>query len=371
MVKLAPRLDVLLPDKFRVERKSFNEASFTAKGHPQTGQSESVVLSQMALLLTLPISSILSLDTAKITHIVTSATMGRPRINDQGKKRKSYQWTAVTYSHKQEILNYIASGHNLHETIEEFYGKLPRKDLRSKKKQINKWMHQASTIRAACESGRGHHHNIRDLGAATVLPKAAEEDIVLWLNTLRKDGSPVSRVMLQLQAMHLAKEHDLEDKFAASPTWVKLFLRRHRLSLRARTQQGQTTPEDAQEAAKVFRTIVLKTIVEKKCIRVFNADQTALLTEEPFILTPPNRVDITEWISTNWGDLSIDTIVSVFAKVGILIDTRVAEAMPTEDAPQIESCIVEELENCNLVDGKFGSDDDIENESDSDDESNL
>ncbi|GMG16341.1 unnamed protein product [Phytophthora fragariaefolia] len=172
-------------------------------------------------------------------------------------------------------------------------------------------MHQASTIRAACESGRGHHHNIRDLGAATVLPKAAEEDIVLWLNTLRKDGSPVSRVMLQLQAMHLAKEHDLEDKFAASPTW---------------------------------------SIAQVK---------------------PPNRVDITEWISTSWGDLSIDTIVSGFAKVGILTDTRVAEAMPTEDAPQIESCIVEELENCNLVDGEFGSDDDIENESDSDDESNL
>ncbi|GMF50491.1 unnamed protein product [Phytophthora fragariaefolia] len=57
--------------------------------------------------------------------------------------------------------------------------------------------------------------------------------------------------------------------------------------------------------------------------------------------------------------------------VNALTDTRVAEAMPTEDAPQIESCIVEELENCNLVDGEFGSDDDIENESDCDDESNL
>ncbi|GMF57815.1 unnamed protein product [Phytophthora fragariaefolia] len=268
-------------------------------------------------------------------------------------------------------------------------------------------MHQASAFRAACESGRGHHHNIRDLGAATVLPKSAEEDIVLWLNTHRKDGSPVSRVMLQLQAMHLAKEHGLEDTFAASPTWVKLFLRRHRLSLRARTRQGQTTPEDAQEAAKEFRTIVLKTIGERKCIQNilllwddFSGHWTtevkdyavsinvillkvpprytyvcqpadiswnkplkarlraqwieclrsqlveygageirrkqqrvqlqheidrvrkelvqkeagtevehlrALLTEEPFILTPPNRVDITEWISTSWGDLSIET----------------------------------------------------------------
>ncbi|GMF40375.1 unnamed protein product [Phytophthora fragariaefolia] len=202
----------------------------------------------MVLLLTLPTSSILSLDAAKITHSVTSATMGRPRINDQGKKRKSYQRTAVAYSHKQEILNYIASGHNLHETVEEFHGKLQRKDLRSKKKQINKWMHQASTIRAACESGSGHHHNIRDLCAATVLPKAAKEDIVLWLNTLRKDGSPVSRVMLQLQAMHLAKEHDFEDKFAASPTWVKLFLRRHRLSLRARDDDIENESDSDDES---------------------------------------------------------------------------------------------------------------------------
>ncbi|GMF36769.1 unnamed protein product [Phytophthora fragariaefolia] len=166
----------------------------------------------MVLLQTLSRSSILSLDTGKITHTATSATMGRPRINGQGKKCKSYQRAAVAYSHKQEILNYIESGHNLHETIEEFYGKLQRKDP---------------------------------------------------------------------------------------------------------------------------------------------------------------RIDITEWISISWGDLAIETIVSGFAKVGIFTDTRVAEAMPTEDAPQIESYNVEELENCNVVDGEVGSDDDIENESDSDDESNL
>ncbi|GMF17280.1 unnamed protein product [Phytophthora fragariaefolia] len=163
----------------------------------------------MVLLLTLSTSSILSLDTGKITH---PATMGRTRINGQGKKRKSYQRASVAYSHEQEILNYIESGHNLHETMEEFYGKSQRKDL---------------------------------------------------------------------------------------------------------------------------------------------------------------RIDVTEWISISWGDLSIETIVSGFAKVGILTDTRVAEAMPTEDSPQIESYTVEELENCNLVDGEVGSDDDIKNESDSNDESNL
>ncbi|GMG17506.1 unnamed protein product [Phytophthora fragariaefolia] len=139
----------------------------------------------MVLLLTLSTSSILSLDTGKITHTATSATMDRPQINGQGKKRKSYQRAAVAYSHKQEILNY-----------------------------------------------------------------------------------------------------------------------------------------------------------------------------KPFILTPPNRVDITEWISISWGDLAIEIIVSGFAKVGIFTGTRVAEAMLTEDAPQIESYIVEELENGKVVDGEVGSDDD-------------
>ncbi|GMF51028.1 unnamed protein product [Phytophthora fragariaefolia] len=102
-----------------------------------------------------------------------------------------------------------------------------------------------------------------------------------------------------------------------------------------------------------------------------NIEVGRLEAEEPFILTPPNRVNITEWISISWGDLSIDTIVSGFAQVGIVTDTRVAEVIPTEDSPQIESYTVEELENCNLVDGEVGSDDDIGNESDSDDESNL
>ncbi|KAG4236936.1 hypothetical protein PC116_g14993 [Phytophthora cactorum] len=60
-----------------------------------------------------------------------------------------------------------------------------------RKKQINKWIKQTATIRAVCESGRGHHQNLRRLGDATVLTKDAEASIVLWLNSLRKDGAHV------------------------------------------------------------------------------------------------------------------------------------------------------------------------------------
>ncbi|OWZ17748.1 hypothetical protein PHMEG_0008265 [Phytophthora megakarya] len=50
-------------------------------------------------------------------------------------------------------------------------------------------------------------------------------------------------------------------------------MRRHRISLRTKTRQGLTTPEDAAKAAQAFRTEVLRTIVEGN---VFNADQTVL-----------------------------------------------------------------------------------------------
>ncbi|KAI9998826.1 hypothetical protein PInf_003417 [Phytophthora infestans] len=202
--------------------------------------------------------------------------MVRPRINGPGKKRKTYQRRAVEYAHKRDVLDYIDSGHSLDETISQFYGDLSGSDIRAKKKQIHKWSKQAPTIRAAWDSGRGCHRNLRGLGEATVLTKEAERAIVVWVNSLRKDGAPVSRLMLQLQAKEAAADIGLEGKFAATSTWVKLFLRRHKLALRARTRQGQTTPQDAQDAATTFRALVLQTIVEKKCVQVYNADQTGV-----------------------------------------------------------------------------------------------
>ena len=66
--------------------------------------------------------------------------MDCPRINGQGKKRKSYQHTAVEYSHKRDVINYNEEGHDLDETIAHFYGELNDVAIRAKKKQINKWV---------------------------------------------------------------------------------------------------------------------------------------------------------------------------------------------------------------------------------------
>ncbi|ETI45530.1 hypothetical protein F443_09896 [Phytophthora nicotianae P1569] len=75
-------------------------------------------------------------------------------------------------------------------------GTLAGKERQSKQQLISKWRANDSKTKAACESGHARHLNFRERGMAAVLSKEAEEDIVLWINTLRKDGAPVSRTML-------------------------------------------------------------------------------------------------------------------------------------------------------------------------------
>ncbi|KAG6942874.1 hypothetical protein JG688_00017881 [Phytophthora aleatoria] len=114
-----------------------------------------------------------------------------------------YRRTAIAYVHMKLVLDYIAEGHDLDETILRFY-RLNKN--RSKKKQINKWLKCEVTIRETCESGRGSHLNARQLRDATVLSKSAELPIVLRINTVRKEGVFVSWSMLRLQAKEVVSD---------------------------------------------------------------------------------------------------------------------------------------------------------------------
>ncbi|OWZ07302.1 LOW QUALITY PROTEIN: hypothetical protein PHMEG_00020323 [Phytophthora megakarya] len=127
--------------------------------------------------------------------------------------------------------------------------------------------------------------NPSQLTDAIVLPKIVEEEIVRWVSDLRRHGAPVSWTMLRMQSKEFVIEKGINStKFNASDTWIKLFLQRHKFALRCRTRQGQTTHADAKEAASNFRKEVLRTMVEKNCGKLYNADQTAI-----FLNTFPDR----------------------------------------------------------------------------------
>ncbi|OWZ10226.1 hypothetical protein PHMEG_00016951 [Phytophthora megakarya] len=201
--------------------------------------------------------------------------MARPSIKNTKKKKKQYKRVSVHYQHKHEILVYLDKGHTIGDALEKFYRDLDGKQRRKQQQQISKWSHNRKNIDTACETGRGSHRNLREPGTATVLSPRAEEELILWINSLRKDGAPVSRTTLKLKAKDVAAEEGLsEEQFAASPSWMQLFMQRKRMSLRTKTRQGQTTPEDAAEEGRKFVAEVLKIIVEKRCVQVFNADQT-------------------------------------------------------------------------------------------------
>jgi hypothetical protein len=201
--------------------------------------------------------------------------MVRPCVNGKGKRQKVYTRRSVDYSHKNRVLDFMAAGNSIEAVKTAFYCCLSDEDWPQTRKQVRKWVREQShTIRAACEAGKGRYRNMRRIGDGKILPSQAEEQIAVWINSVRKEGAPVSTMMVQMKALEVAAETDAADVFCASNTWVRLFLRRNKMSVRARTRQGQTTPNDAVKVAKAFRELVLQTVVERECVQVYNADQT-------------------------------------------------------------------------------------------------
>ncbi|KAF4133821.1 hypothetical protein GN958_ATG17158 [Phytophthora infestans] len=116
----------------------------------------------------------------------------QPCITGNGKRWKQIKRVAVAYGDKKAVLEYLDEGHTVKECITHFHGELQRKEYRAKAKLVSKWRKAASSIRAACASGRSRHLNTRERGVGTVLNKAAEEKIEQWVNSFRKEGVPVS-----------------------------------------------------------------------------------------------------------------------------------------------------------------------------------
>lgn len=97
---------------------------------------------------------------------------------------------------------------------------------------------------------------------------------MLWINDLRGEGVPISSLMLTLHATKVAKENGVTDAFVASGWWKKRFLNRHKLSMRARTRQGQITPPQLDQMALKFAQLVNERMVQLDIGTIYNADQT-------------------------------------------------------------------------------------------------
>ncbi|POM66240.1 Hypothetical protein PHPALM_17937 [Phytophthora palmivora] len=154
--------------------------------------------------------------------------MTRPRTARTGRRHKKYIRIAVDYTHKSRILDRLAEGVKVATVIEEFYPSISKAERKRKQKQISKWKGQAGFIQNVCDEGKGHLQNYRRNGDATVLSAEAENDIVLWLNSIRKEGCPVSGKMPEVKALEIAADavraailkHNISNVFNADQTSV-------------------------------------------------------------------------------------------------------------------------------------------------------
>jgi hypothetical protein len=186
--------------------------------------------------------------------------------------RKKREATSV--AKKLEVLEHWEACGDIKVTMEHFYSSLRGKAYESKRVQIYAWRDgQEKLVAASRNPGGSNKKKNRPKGVRTALPIAVEEKIVKWVNIVRGEGVPISNQLFRWYALEVAAEAGIE-RFVASWTWQKRFLKRHRLSMRARTRQGQIRPEDADARAAVFAQEVRDNMRELGVSVVHNADQT-------------------------------------------------------------------------------------------------
>lgn len=198
----------------------------------------------------------------------------------RGRRANQYSRECESYTKKLAVIDFLKDN-NMQETLDKFYSHLISSKRESKRKRIYEWEKSRAHIEAmvAC-SATANLKSARKKGTATTLSPTAEEGLVEWVNSMRGEGVPVSRLMLQLQALQIAKDIGVPDGiFEGRWSWQQGFLSRHGLSLRAKTRQGQKSPAAMEEAAQAFWQEVEDTKRELGVNKVYNADQSGILFE--------------------------------------------------------------------------------------------
>ncbi|RHZ33380.1 hypothetical protein DYB26_002100 [Aphanomyces astaci] len=171
-------------------------------------------------------------------------------------------------------------------------------------KQILRWESQRGHITMACSKARTRDmRTLRKQGVSTTLTRVAEENIAQWVSELRGDGIPVSKALLACKAMDVALEQGLAAyQFKASPSWMKGFMKRWGLAIRAKTRSGQANLADGEKALAEFKTSIRKVIKDNRIVEVFNADQTGINYEYLPKQTMDNKGAKTVWIKASGHD---------------------------------------------------------------------
>nr|CCA25875.1 conserved hypothetical protein [Albugo laibachii Nc14] len=179
-----------------------------------------------------------------------ASPQGRPRLDGVGRHIQQYHMNAETVNKKLNVLAMLEKTKGMRATILRFHPNLSEFAYKSKRTQIYSWKKRHQKLRAATQANKGSHRKIRDKGTATLLSNDLENEIVRFLNELRKEV-PISTAMLTIQAKKVAAEAAVSP-FSASGCWVNGLKDRYRMSARAPTRQGQQILADLDNISTGF-----------------------------------------------------------------------------------------------------------------------
>ncbi|KAE8910981.1 hypothetical protein PF005_g22617 [Phytophthora fragariae] len=220
----------------------------------------------------------------------------RPKLNPSGgAKPKQFTRDTATYEFRQRVLKYFAT-HSIKETLAKMYPGLDPAARETKRKSIYYWRKMSAKVERACISCKTSSM-LRPMGTATILSRDTELQLVKWVNEYRRLGAPVSALMLHFKTLDFAEQAGLSRQmFTASWAWRKCFIKRHRLIFRARTRQGQKSPEDSAKAVEELNKTMKETMHKLDLQEAYNADQTPIFFEYVHKQTLNARGARTVWV---------------------------------------------------------------------------
>lgn len=224
---------------------------------------------------------------------------------DGGRKEKQTLRILPNYGEKKLILNYYLDLKRdkknkkcMDAVRQKFFSSLNDDAWENQRKNIYKWMEPVTLQKIMKVKGKClEQQKIRMYGAATTLPADAEMEVIVWIKELRNEGAPVPGIIVRQKAREVALERGInESLFCASATWLSLFLRRHKLSLRMATRRGQIRPSDAELVKVQFAREVNEKMLKLGISEVWAADQTAMFYEYVSKNTVNAKGSKTVWI---------------------------------------------------------------------------
>ena len=132
-----------------------------------------------------------------------------------------------------------------------------------------------------------------------------ESELVTWVEDQRRSGYVVTRNMIRLRALSIAKKEQIAN-FKGTVGWCTRFLKRNDLVIQQKTKIAQKLPEDLEDKVTSFQRFVIKMREkeEYELSQIGNMDETPVWFDMPTSKTVTSKGEKTVLVKTTGHEKS-------------------------------------------------------------------